>query len=224
MAHIAAIVSEIFSTFRRNGHRLAAEGVTRQQHALQCASLAGDAGEPSDIITACLLHDFGHLLVDPSECNDSDALDPRHELVGANYLACWFEPAVVEPIRLHSMAKRYLCWKEPGYYRALTEGSRRRLALHGGAMTDAEAFEFEVNPHFSAAVRVRRYDDRARVPGFLTPDLEVFRPLLLHQAARAREQCETDLVERAGRSGRSRRHPASNAKALDPETAWCADR
>ncbi len=224
MAYLAAIVSDIFTTFRQQGHRLAGEGVTRQQHALQCATLAGDAGEPGDIIAACLLHDLGHLLVNPGEDDAVDGMDPRHELAGANYLASCFDPCVVEPIRLHSTAKRYLCWRESGYYRGLTEASRRRLALHGGAMTDAEAFEFEVHPHFSAAVRVRRYDDRGRIPGFLTPELEVFRPLLLALAKQAQGQRPADSCTPVHRTSRGHRGHVSGSVVSATELAWCAER
>lgn len=178
MPNPAGIVSEIFGVFRRRGHRQYGESVSEEQHALQCATLAGDAGEEPAVIAACLLHDFGHLLHEFGEDAAERGIDSRHEEIGANRLSAWFGPEVVEPIRLHAAAKRYLCWSEHGYYQALSAASRRSLELQGGPMTDDEALEFEVNPHFERALRVRRYDDHAKVAGLATPTLETFRPLL----------------------------------------------
>ncbi len=178
MALACDIVSEIFRIYRQRGQRQYGERVTELQHALQSATLAGDAGETPEVIAACLLHDFGHLLHDLGEDIAERGINTRHEEVGAARLNSWFGPEVVEPIRLHAEAKRYLCWKENDYFHGLSEASRRSLALQGGPMTDAEALEFEVNPHFERAIRVRRYDDLAKVPALPTPGLEAFRSLL----------------------------------------------
>ena len=180
----AEIVSEIFEVFRERGHRAYGEGVTELQHALQCATFARLDGEDDAIIAACLLHDFGHLLHDLGEDIADKGVDTRHEHVGANRLSKWFTPEVVEPIRLHASAKRYLCWKEPAYFTDLSEASRKSLALQGGPMTEAEATEFEANPHFNRAIRMRRYDDRGKVTDMVTPPMEDFRPLLESQTLR----------------------------------------
>ena len=174
----AAIVEEILRTFRERGHRSYGERVTEQQHALQCATFAEQAGEPPAVIAACLLHDYGHLLHDLGEDIADRGVDARHERIGAHRLEAWFPADVVEPVRLHADSKRYLCWKETEYHAGLSEASRRSLALQGGPMTDAEAAEFERGVHYESAVRVRRYDDRGKIPDLVTPDLEHFRPLL----------------------------------------------
>lgn len=174
----AEIVDEVFAVFRERGHRSYGEHVTETQHALQCATFARAAGEPPEIVAAALLHDFGHLLHDLGEDIADHGVDARHEQVGANRLARWFPPEVVEPIRLHAASKRYLCWKEPAYFAGLSDASRRSLALQGGPMTAEEAREFERHPHFDRAVRVRRFDDQGKVPDMVTPPLEEFRPLV----------------------------------------------
>jgi predicted HD phosphohydrolase len=45
-------------------------------------------------------------------------------------------------------------------------------------MSAAEAREFEREPHFALAVRVRRYDDMGKASAMTTPDLDHFLPLL----------------------------------------------
>ena len=45
-------------------------------------------------------------------------------------------------------------------------------------MSDAEAQEFEREPHYDLALRVRRFDDMGKVADMRTPDLDFFRPLL----------------------------------------------
>jgi phosphonate degradation associated HDIG domain protein len=174
----SVVVDEIFRVFAERGHRSYGEHVTEQMHALQCATFAREAGESGEVIAACLLHDYGHLLHDLGEDIADKGVDTRHEQVGANRLSRWFGPAVVEPIRLHAASKRYLCWREADYWADLSDASKKSLALQGGAMTGDEAAVFERGPHFENAIRVRRYDDRGKIPEMVTPPLESFRPLL----------------------------------------------
>lgn len=175
---VSEVVTAIIDTFRSQGHRAYGEEVTELQHALQCATLARQRGEDDRLVAACLLHDYGHLLHDLGEDVADRGVDARHEHVGANRLSAWFPPEVVEPIRLHAAAKRYLCWKEPGYFDALSDASRKSLALQGGPMSDAEALRFEAHPHFNRAIQLRRYDDLGKDPRMKTPDILDFGPLL----------------------------------------------
>ncbi len=48
-------------------------------------------------------------------------------------------------------------------------------------MTSEEADEFEKNPHFESAVRLRRWDDAAKVVNLPTPNLHHYL-LMLDQA------------------------------------------
>jgi [1-hydroxy-2-(trimethylamino)ethyl]phosphonate dioxygenase len=172
------IVDEIFRVFRERGHRSYGEHVTETQHALQCATFAQRAGEPPEVIAACLLHDYGHLLHDLGEDIADRGIDTRHEHVGSNRLEKWFGPDVVAPIRMHADSKRYLCWREADYFGGLSAASVQSLALQGGPMAEPEARQFEQHPHFEPAIRVRRYDDEGKVPDMITPDFNDFRPLL----------------------------------------------
>ncbi len=177
-ANASAVVDEIFSVFGRRGHQSYGENVTELEHALQSATFAQAHGEPPIVIAASLLHDYGHLLHDLGEQIADKGIDARHEHIGANRLSRWFGEEVVAPIRLHADSKRYLCWKEPGYFESLSEASRKSLALQGGPMNADEAALFEAGAHYQTAVRVRRYDDQGKLPGMATPGLEDFRPLI----------------------------------------------
>lgn len=172
------IVNDIYRVFEAHGHRSYGEEVTELQHALQCATFAQQAGETPEVIVASLLHDYGHLLHDLGEDVADRGIDSRHERVGANRLEKWFAPEVVEPIRMHADSKRYLCWKEAGYFADLSAASKQSLALQGGPMQETEAREFEKNPQFERAIRVRRFDDQGKVPDMKTPTLADFRPLV----------------------------------------------
>ena len=174
----ADAASELFEVLLDRGHRQYGERVTELQHALQCATLAHESGEEAEVVAACLLHDYGHLLHDLGEDVAARGLDARHEQVGANRLSGLFPESVVAPIRMHADSKRYLCFREAGYLNGLSEASRRSLALQGGTMTSQEAETFEADPHFDRAIRVRRYDDRGKVADRTTPSLESFRGLL----------------------------------------------
>ncbi len=172
------VINKIFALYHERGHRQYGEDVTELQHALQCAAFAARNNEAPHVVAACLLHDYGHLVHDLGEDIAERGLDARHEELGANRLAVWFPAEIVEPIRLHVAAKRYLCWKVPNYFDGLSEASQRSLQLQGGVMTDEEAAVFEQNPHGEAAARLRRYDDAGKIKDLETPELESYRLLL----------------------------------------------
>jgi phosphonate degradation associated HDIG domain protein len=171
-------LDDVLATYREHGHRHYGEDVTELQHALQCATFAQQAGEPDVIIASALLHDYGHLCHQLGEDIADRGLDARHEHIGYNKLKGLLADEIVDSARLHVAAKRYLCWKEPQYLTDLSAASLQSLHLQGGPMNDEEAAEFEREPHFDIAVRVRRYDDMGKVTDMQTPSLEDFAPML----------------------------------------------
>jgi phosphonate degradation associated HDIG domain protein len=183
--NIDQIIDEIFQMYRERGGRFYGESITETQHALQCATFAQRAAEPPEMIAACLIHDYGHLCHDFGEEIADRGIDAAHEDLGAEHLAAWFPPEVVEPVRLHVAAKRYLCWKNRDYLDALSTASRQSLHLQGGAMSDTEALAFEAHPHFRAAIRLRHFDDLGKVPDMQTPDFEEFREVLRSVATKS---------------------------------------
>jgi gamma-butyrobetaine dioxygenase len=172
-------IDRLFSLFRVHGTgAYFGEAVTETEHALQCARLAEHADAGPELIAAALLHDVGHLLHGLGEDVADRGIDAHHEDAGATWLAQHFGPAVVEPVRLHVDAKRYLAAVEPGYADALSPASRTSLQLQGGPMTAEEVRRFEAKPQFRSAIALRRWDDAAKVPGLAVPDLEHYRSVL----------------------------------------------
>jgi phosphonate degradation associated HDIG domain protein len=154
------------------------EPVSQTEHALQTALAAERAGATPALVAAALLHDFGHLLhALPEDCADH-GVDDRHEELGARWLAKHFGPDVVEPVRLHVPAKRYLCATASGYAEKLSPASKLSLRLQGGPLTAEGVRRFDANPHAAAAVSLRRWDEWAKQAGLETPPLSHFRPYL----------------------------------------------
>lgn len=159
------------------------EPVCQLEHALQSAQLAQEAGASDALVAAALLHDFGHLVNDQGETPSERGIDDLHQFHGAHSLRRLFGPDVREPIRLHVQAKRYLCAVTPGYQEALSPDSQRSLALQGGPLSGRELEAFRNNPYAEDAVRLREWDDAAKVAGKITPSLADYRSLLARCAA-----------------------------------------
>jgi phosphonate degradation associated HDIG domain protein len=150
--------------------------VNQRAHALQAALLAEQSGCTSALITAALLHDIGHMVHDLGEDPAAEGVDDRHEEVGHDFLSNYFGQDVTEPVRLHVAAKRYLCAVEPDYFARLSTDSVRSLTLQGGPMTPEEAAAFAAHPNAADAVRLRRFDEAAKVKGLATPPAAHFLP------------------------------------------------
>ena len=155
------------------------EAVSQLEHALQCATLAENDDRSPSLITACLLHDLGHLLHDLGEDVADRGLDDRHEYRAIPLLQTLFKPAVTEPIRLHVDAKRYLCAVDSTYWETLSPVSQRSLELQGGIFSAEAAAAFIAQPYAKDAAQLRIWDDRAKVANLSTPDLEHFTPILV---------------------------------------------
>lgn len=166
-------IDHLLST--RGFHQYGREAVSQLEHALQCAQLAEQAGETPATVAAALLHDLGHLLAPGGDTAEQDDL---HQYVALPFLRGLLPDAVLEPIRLHVDAKRYLCTMQPGYWDTLSPASQHSLVLQGGPFTEAEAERFASQPFAQEAIRLRRYDDRAKVPGLLTPTLAHYLALI----------------------------------------------
>lgn len=152
------------------------EAVSQLEHALQCATLAETNHATTELITASLLHDFGHLVHNLGEDAAERGIDDRHEYRALGYLRTIFPLAVTEPIRMHVNAKRYLCAVNKDYWDSLSPASKTSLELQGGIFSSREAKGFISQSYAEDAVKLRMWDDLAKVKGLKTPDLEQFIP------------------------------------------------
>jgi phosphonate degradation associated HDIG domain protein len=145
------------------------EPVSQTEHALQTAYLAESEGATDALVVAALLHDVGHLLHGLPETIADKGIDGRHETAGSDWLARHFGPAVSDPVRLHVAAKRYLCAVDPQYLSLLSPASQRSLELQGGPFGTDGTRTFEAEPYYREAVRLRHWDDQAKIPGLAVP-------------------------------------------------------
>lgn len=149
------------------------ERVNMLEHSLQAAMAAQADGAEDSIVLACLLHDVGHVMGPAGKWGL-----PGHAEVGALALQQHLPAEVVEPIRAHVNAKRFLVATEPEYFSRLSKASQASLQQQDGAMSHAECEEFKNNPFAAQAVALRRYDDLGKDIDTDLIELESFRELL----------------------------------------------
>lgn len=168
-------LNDIEALFERLGHeQYSGEPVTQLEHALQSAALAEAEGADDELVTAALLHDIGHLIQDFGDTPTLRGVDDVHQYAAIPFLRGLFGERVLGGVRLHVDAKRYLCAVRPGYHEALSADSKRSLVLQGGVFDATQAAEFAAQTGADDAVRVRVWDDLAKVAGAPTPPLAHF--------------------------------------------------
>ena len=171
-----AIVEQILDAFAKCGHLDYGENLSLEEHMLQTAYLADENGEDDKVIVAALLHDFGHLVCNMPNNTFEEGNDNYHEELGANALQDWFDDDIVEAVRLHVDAKRYLCAANPKYKDKLSEASITTLAIQGGPMSKREMLAFRQKKGHRMAIRIRVYDDLGKMPEMRRPELEYYVP------------------------------------------------
>jgi predicted HD phosphohydrolase len=164
---------DLVSLFWEAGQRAYGESVTQLQHALQCADLAHRDRADDEVVVAALLHDIGHLVQ-----HEEDRQDHHHGNGGAGFVRPFVPARVAWLIEHHVIAKRYLCTVDVRYVDQLSPASRRSYAMQGARLQPEEQLRLETRPWFADAVRVRRWDDAAKVPGAACPPLIAYAPLL----------------------------------------------
>ncbi len=156
------------------------ERLNMAEHSLQTAATAAEAGANAELVIAALLHDVGHLMGEIGAWGF-----PDHAREGARHLQAILPAGVVEPIRLHVDAKRYLVATDPTYAAQLSEASTASLAEQGGPFTAAECDQFAGLPWAGEAIALRRFDDLGKTPGQRVHDIAHYRPLLKNVLATA---------------------------------------
>ncbi|HVE54058.1 MAG TPA: phosphohydrolase [Ramlibacter sp.] len=183
---MALTIEQIVRLYRTEGAaRYGMEAVSQEQHALQCASLAEEACAPPELVAACLLHDLGHLLY--ASDGGPASRDELHEYRALPFLRGEYPEAVLQPIRLHVAAKRFLCAIDAEYLEGLSPASVRSLGFQGGPFSGAEVDRFLAEPHAMNAVALRRWDDMAKSPTRATRGWEHY-ARVLEQASLHRER------------------------------------
>ncbi len=173
------VIEQIQRLFAERGDSAyGGEAVSQREHALQAAHFARQSGATAALITAALLHDVGHLLHHLPDRAPDEGVDDLHEKLASRWLARWFGAEVVDPVRMHVDAKRYLCAVEPAYQQQLSAPSLVSLALQGGPMTGDEVEAFRALPHAADAVALRRWDDAAKDPDLSVAALHEYVPIV----------------------------------------------
>jgi len=170
-------ISEIRQLFVNQGDdEYYGENISQYEHAAQAAILAKRQGYDDEVQIAAFLHDIGHLF--PAETED-ELMEmygrKDHESVAADWLReRGFGDKIAVLVENHVNAKRYLTYIDEDYYEGLSEASKQTLLFQGGRMTENEAKSFEQNPYFELIIKMRRWDEAAKVEAVQLPDLQYF--------------------------------------------------
>jgi phosphonate degradation associated HDIG domain protein len=176
------IVSEIFELYTEHGNAdYIGEPVSQLEHMCQAAELAEAEGYNEEIILAAFFHDIGHLCEHIMTVDQMDGYGVAdHEGLGGNYLReKGFSVEMAQLVESHVNAKRYLTYKYPEYYEKLSVASRVTLQKQGGVMTDQEAAVFETDPLFQLYIKIREWDDKAKLMNKPLPPLEKYKEMAI---------------------------------------------
>ena len=178
------IVDEIFSLYERHGNAdYIGEPVSQLEHMCQAAQLAEEEGCDDEVVLAAFFHDIGHLceFIMPVELMEGvGVLD--HESIGQEYLVNrGFSERIAKLVRSHVEAKRFLTFKFPAYFEKLSDASKLTLQHQGGRMNAEEAEAFETDPMFDLFIKMRTWDDLAKITNKALPDLNKYKKMaVLH--------------------------------------------
>ena len=172
------IVDKIISSYLNNKSLYIGEKVTMTEHMIQTAMLAEKNNSSSNLVCSSLLHDYGHFILENPDDLVKKEKDGKHEELGYEFLKMYFEKDVVEPIKYHVKAKKYLA-RDKKYFNALSEASKTSLKLQGGIMNDNEAKEFESNKFFKSSLKLRKFDEGAKKPGLKIKSIHEYKNLLI---------------------------------------------
>lgn len=172
------IIHEIFSLYEKYGQSdYIGEPVSQIEHMCQCGQLALEEGCDDEVVLAAFFHDIGHLLefIMPVETMEGVGV-MDHEAIGQSFLLeRGFSMRIAKLVRSHVEAKRFLTYKYPEYYNQLSDASKLTLQHQGGRMSAEEAAVFESDPMFDQYIKMRNWDDKAKVTGKEMLSLNVFK-------------------------------------------------
>ena len=179
------ISDNIFKYYEEYGNKnYIGEPVSQIEHMIQAAMLAEEDKKSNEIILAALFHDIGHL-IEFDEENNIERMDDlgvkNHEKVGADFLRKLNVPSPIpELVEGHVLAKRYLTYKYPDYHDKLSDASKGTLIYQGGPMTKNEAEEFEKDNLFDIYLKMRDYDDKAKLTDIKIKPLTYYKIMFIN--------------------------------------------
>jgi len=171
------ILDKIISNFINNKSLYIGEKLTMSEHMIQSAMLAEKAKCDDNLVCSCLLHDYGHFIIEDPDNLVKNNKDGEHESIGYEYLKTFFNKEIVEPIKYHVIAKRYLARRKK-YFNFLSEASKTSLKLQGGVLNDKESKEFKKNKYFKKSILVRKFDEAAKKNNIKMKSIDSFKSLL----------------------------------------------
>ena len=171
------IIEKIISNFKNNKSLYVGEDVTIAEHMIQSAMMAEKTKSKNNLVCSCLLHDYGHFILDNPDELVKKNQDGKHEDIGYEYLKKFFKKEVVEPIKNHVLAKRYLA-RDKKYFNRLSEASIISLKLQGGVLSSKEAKSFEKDVFFKDSIKLRKFDEAAKKIGIKIKDIIDYKDLL----------------------------------------------
>ncbi|KAF6233223.1 hypothetical protein HO173_008512 [Letharia columbiana] len=167
------------------------EDISQLEHCLQAAHQAKGAGSQNEVSIAALLHDIGQFLPADLESDQIKELKSQndsvsvgrvgHETIGEHYLrSLGFGETVCRLVGSHVAAKRYLTAIDPAYYTGLSAASKKSLQFQGGPLKGKELEVFMTDPLSKDMIRLRKWDDGAKVVGIAdkTPRLGGYEALI----------------------------------------------
>ena len=174
------VIDKIISNFINNKSLYIGEKVTISEHMLQSAMIAEKAKSSGSLICACLLHDYGHFILEDPDELVRKKLDGKHEDIGYEYLKKFFKEDIVKPIKYHVLAKRYLA-REKKYFNSLSDASKISLKLQGGVLNAKESKEFEKKDFFKHSIKLRKFDEVAKRTDIKMKSIIEYKDLLSSQ-------------------------------------------
>jgi predicted HD phosphohydrolase len=171
------IIDKIITNFTNNKSLYIGEKVTMSEHMIQTAMLAEKAKCNDDLICSCLLHDYGHFILENPDQLMKENLDGKHEDIGYEYLKNIFKKEIIEPIKYNVQAKRYLA-RDEKYFELLSEASKISLKLQGGVLNDNESVKFEAQDYFKSTILLRKFDEVAKKTDIKMKSIHDYKKLL----------------------------------------------
>ena len=173
-----SIVDKITSNFLNNKTLYIGEKVTMSEHMIQTAMIAEEKNSSTNLICSCLLHDYGHFILENPNDLVKKNKDGKHEDIGYEFLKNYFSRDILGPIKYHVKAKKYLA-RDKKYYSLLSQASKISLKMQGGVMGNEESKKFENNEFFESSIKLRKFDEMAKKSGLKIKSINEYKNLLI---------------------------------------------